>query len=845
MSKSNSPIKLFPRKEFEEQVASVGCGTVSEYVNLLLDVKNKTELDLLSKSVDLGELIDNSLEGKGSTIEKLDCVWDLWCDLTSNYPFIRFPVVEPIKVEQQESIPKLDEPVSKALKDLVDAINTTRENQSKVRDFGYKYLPTWPTVFFVNEIPKIVKELGYDPFDDLEKYAESVEQILPKTPSNIPYINPSAVIKDQLFETGMVIASKFAFFWNESIQDLVKKYKAEDQPNGSRGVASFGRLLVIANLLTQIQLLDESLLARHHEKILGLLSSIKIAKISESDGDDAEDDGEKEGQESEQMLAAIVKAINDYEAIGATKGVAKNLGLCQMLLMLRIMFASSKNYDELMDGTSIYTQLCTLSPLLTWGLKQALAESLVDEGYEDEDLVGDEMQILAFAHQQFAKSENEHVNCLCKMFDKLNFRRGGISKTTFLELANLYLFTNSIEQEDLDANLCTREFMAASQDLISWFYATTDDYASPYLIQSLSALRNFGNFGPISLGKHYDPNPIWALSKVLLDEDDFIDEKREFFANQLITVTEILLNRGMVAGASTVFNFLMVAESIRMVVDANYADKEKVEIRYLEPFGDWRSFKNVTTKLLTTGRKDVTEKAIKFAIEYLKASRVISFGLALSELGAYVSFVPDTSETNKAAEVIKLVQGKSNSIRERLIGLMGEDDWNHLPSKIRGQVIQCEQVYDQSMGDQVLSGEPNYAWLAWYNTMVERMFKLKMAEMWTTPSLIKDVDASYSAAVRKAIPAPTKFGLGSALYVCNGAAESGNRGVLSFLKDKGVDTHYVAANLSKELFKAIRIRNKGTHAEDVSYEEASEARRIYLTRLPDVVRSLGITDSDY
>lgn len=844
MSKSNSPIKLFPRKEFEERVSSVANGTVSEYINLLLDVKNKTELDLLSMSVDLGELIDNSLEGKDSMMEKLDCVWDLWCDLTSNYPFIRFPVVEPVKVEQPESIPKLDGPVSKAIKDLVEAINATRENQSKVRDFGYKYLPTWPTVYFVSEIPQIVKELGYDPFDDLEKYAESVDQILPKTPSNIPYINPSAVIKDQLFETGMVVASKFAFFWNESNQDLVKKYKAEDHPNSSRGVASFGRLLVIENLLTQIQLLDESLLARHHNKILEIVTSIKVAKISESDGNDAEDDDEKEGQKSERMLAAIVNAIDDYEAIGATKGVAKNLGVCHMLLMLRVMFASSKNYDELMDGTSIYTQLCTLSPMLTWGLKQSLAESVVDEGYEDDGLVGEEMQIIAFAHQKFAKSENEDVHCLCKMFDQLNFRRGGISKITFLELANLYLFTNSIDQEELEANRCAREFMAASQDLIGWFYTTTDDCATPRLIQSLTALRNFGNFGHVTLGKHYDPNPIWAFSKVLLDEDDFIDEKREFFANQLITVTEILLNKGMVAGASTVFNFLMVAESIRMVVDANYVEKEKVEIRYLEPFGDWRSFKNVTTRLLTSGRRDVTEKAIKFAIDYLKASSVGSFGLALSELGAYVSFVSDTSVTKNAAEVIKLVQGKSNSIRERLISLMGEEDWNLLPSKIRGQVIQCEQVYDQSMGDQVLSGEPNYAWLAWYNTMVERMFKLRMAEMWSTPGLSRDVDASYSAAVRKAVPAP-KFGLGSALYVCNGAAESGNRAVLNFLKDKGVDPHYVATNLSKELFKAIRIRNKGTHSEDVSHEEASEARRIFLTRLPDVVRSLGITDSDY
>lgn len=844
MSKSNSPIKLFPRKEFEERVASIAAGTVSEYVNLLLDVKNKTELDLLSDSVDFGELIDNSLASKGSAIEKLDGVWDLWCDVTSNYPFIRFPVLALVKAEQPESIAKLDGPVSKAIKDLVEAINTTRENQSKVRDFGYKYLPTWPTVFFVSEIPKIVKELGYDPFDDLEKYAESVEQILPKTPSNIPYINPSAVIKDQLFETGMVVASKFAFFWNESNQELVKKYKAEEHPHGSRGVASFGRLLVIANLLTQIQMLDESLLFRHQKKILDILCSIKIGKITETDVDEAEDVDEKEGQESEQILAAIVKALNDYEAIGATEGVAKNLGLCHMLLMLRIMFVSSKTYDEMMEGTSIYTQLCSLSPMLTWGLKQALAESVVDEGYEDDDLVGEEMQIIAFAHQRFAKTENEHVNCLCKMFDKLNFRRGGISKITFLELANLYLFTNSIDQEELDANRCTREFMAASQDLIGWFYTTTDNYAIPHSIQSLSALRNFGNFGHIKLGKHYDPNPIWAFSKVLLDEDDFIDEKREFFANQLITVTEILLNKGMVAGASTVFNFLMVAESIRMVVDANYVDQEKIEIRYLEPFGDWSSFKNVATRLLTTGKKEVTEKAIKFAIEYLKTSGFGNFGLALSELGAYVSFVSDDSETNKAAEVIKLVQGKSNSIRERLIGLMGEEDWNLLPSKIRGQVIQCEQVYDQSMGDQVLSGEPNYAWLAWYNTMVERMFKLKMAEMWSTPSLSRDVDASYSAAVRKAIPAP-KFGLGSALYVCNGAAESGNRGVLNFLKDKGVDPHYVSANLSKELLKAIRIRNKGTHAEDVSYEEASEARRIFLTRLPDIVRSLGITDSDY
>lgn len=840
-TKNNKITHLYPREEFEGKFKIFeGNPTLENYLNLLFECQNSAELNRINgisiEDTDAFYNINRANEG----LDKLREIWDTLNGYSSKFKHLGWPEFEKEKNEPDKVTKAITpSPLSNFGYQYAELLRAQFTEQSKakesMRSLGIKYLPTQATYSFLEHIPSLKIDLGFDIFGELDEYLAGVDKSLPKSLKK-----PTKIVKNRTL-LAQVIATQWHYlmelFWDEwkkALPEIQKSIGKEDDDTAIDVLKTFGKYIYRSNLLAGFLIIY----GVNHGELDRFIDKKFKKEISEN----------IDAQEKDTSIEKLIDSeINELKGYGLNENTSKTFAAFHAyLVMYSIDVLEEDSFYEKLD------KVLHFSSFLTPSIRSELVSYIGDCGELFTSLDSSGLFHAAFAYRTDLEfkhlTEVDGIRKIEELFECLDLQQHPLSDDVFISASDALIYSSINESaswgwrghwkaEDL--------FFTSQQVFNKNLFESIYSYENiPDRIKSLESLRHFSFLDFI-------PNepkltcPIWALAKITADDDSsmyYLQSRTDMYLNTI----DCMLRYGLISGASHLFFFYLVTESV-IVVNRLKERKESAQIYpdsprlqgFTAPFGDWNRINAIFLAISQYRFEDKSEKTARFVSSLFSDSKYDELNLAKIEIDRFARSQIYKPGLDSSAQVIQLVTGDNSTLRSRMLELLGKDKWESLKPEIQSRILMLERNHDVMNGDEVIYGENNNTWFPPYVTLLESLFKSKIGELWDNSRYHRDLSQCYIDATQHQLP-NNKFTLGIALQVIKGAVKSGNKSILEFCKKENVDIFRITNELSDPLLKGpIRHRNSVMHGSTVTKGDLEIARTLVLNLLPTFLAMLG------
>jgi hypothetical protein len=840
-AKNNKITQIYPREEFEVNYKTFEEDqTLENYLNLLFECQNSAELNRTNEiSLEVTDAFYN-INRANEGLDKLREIWDALNIYSSKFKYLGWPEFEKSKIEPAKATKAvITSPLNDFAYQYGELLSEHFAEQSKAKEsmksLGIKYLPTQATYSFLEHIPSLKIDLGFDIFGELDEYLAGVDKSLPKSTKK-----PIKIVKDRSL-LAQVIATQWHYlmelFWNEwkkALPEIQKCIRKEDDDTLLDVLRTFGKYIYTSNLFAGFLIIYG---VNHGE--LDRFTNKKFRKENSENVDTKENDISIE--------KIIDSEINELQNYGLNENTSKTFAAFHAyLIMYSIDFLEEDSFYEKLD------KVLHFSSFLTPNIRSELVSYVGDCGELFTSLDSSGLFHAAFSYRTELEFKHltdvDGIRKIEALFECLDLQQYPLSDDAFISASDalIYSSTNESASWGWRGHWKAEDLFFTSQQIFNKnLFKSIYSYENiPDRIKSLESLQHFSFLD-------YIPNepkltcPIWALAKITADDDSsmyYLQSRTEMYLNTI----DCMLEYGLISGAAHLFFFYLVTESV-IVVNRLKERKESAQAYpdtpslqgFTAPFGDWNRINTIFLAISQYGFENKSEKAARFVSSLFAESKYDELNLAKIEIDRFARSQINKPSFDSSAQVIQLVTGDNSTLRSRMLELLGKDKWESLKPEIQSRILMLERNHDVMNGDEVIYGESNNAWFPPYVTLLESLLKSKIGELWEAGLYHGDISQCYIDATQHQLP-NNKFTLGIALQVLKGAVKSGNKSILEFCKKVGVDIFRIASELSDPLLKVpIRHRNSVMHGSTVTKGELELARTMVLKLLPVLLVTLG------
>lgn len=840
-SKKNKVIQIYPREEFEREYKTFEEDpTLENYLDLLLEVQNSAEL-IKVKEVDFKETdcffnIYKANEG----LERLREIWDTLNIYSSKFKHLGWPEFEKEKIEPAKASKGLaPAPLGGLAHHYGEMLREQFAEQAKaqesMRSLGIKYLPTQATYGFLEHIPSLKVDLGFDIFGELDEYLAGVDKSLPKsTRKRIKIVKDRSLLLETIATQWHYLMELFREEWKKALPEIQQSTGKDDDDKALDALRNFGKYTYASNLIAGFMII--------YGIDYGVLSQLIDDKSKQSPKEEL-----PSPEEDIPIEDYINSEIDELKKYGLNDNTSKSLVAFNVSLTMYILdFDTNENFYEKID------KVLHFSSFLTQNIRGELASYVGNCGELFTSLDSSGIFDAGFAYRsdlEFKNStEEDGIRKIEALFENLDLYQYPLSDDDFTSAADALILTAGDEFPSLGwkGHWKSVDLFFASQQIFNknLFKSIYSYETIPDRIKSLESLQHFAFLD-------YIPNepkltcPIWALAKVTADDDSsmyYLQSRTDMYLNTI----DCMLEHGLISGASHLFFFYLVTESV-IVVSRLKERKESARIHpdspslqgFTAPFGDWKRINTIFLAISQYGFEDKSEKVAGFVSSLFADSKYDELNLAKIEIDRFARSQINKPSLASSAQVIQLVTGDNSSLQSRMLELLGKDNWGLLKPEIQSKILMLERNHDVMNGDEVIFGESNNTWFPPYVTLLESLLKSKIGKLWEDAAYDRDVSQSYFDTTQKPLP-NNKFTLGIGLQVVKGAVKAGNKPIIDFCKKANVDIFGIATELADPLLKGpIRYRNNVIHDSLVTKDDLELARTTLLKLLPTFLVTIG------
>ena len=839
-SKKNNIIQIYPREEFERKYKGYEDDlTLDNYLDLLLEVQNSAEL-IRIKEISLQDTVEfYGINRANEGIDRLKEIWDTLNTYSSKFKHLGWPEFEKEKVEPAKaSKDKVLGPLGELAYQHGKLLDKHFVEQSKAREnmksLGIKYLPTQATYVFLEHIPSLKVDLGFDIFGELDEYLAGVDKSLPKsTKKLIKIVKDRSLLSETIATQWHYLMELFWEEWKKSLPEIQKSTGKNDEDKALDVLRIFGRYIYRSNLLAGFLIIY----GVDHGELDRFMDEKFKKEIVES----------IDTQENDISIEEIINLeVNKLQGYGLNELTSKTFAAFHgYLIMYSLDFYEEDSFYEKLD------KVLHFSSFLTPNIRSELASYIGNCRELFTPLYSSGIFHAAFAYRSDLEfknlTEEDGIRKIEALFENLDLHQYPLSDDDFISASDALIHSSNNESfwgwrghwkaEDL--------FYTSQQIFNKYLFKSIYSYDTiPDRIESLESLQYFSFLNYIPS----EPKltcPIWALARITADDDSsmyYLQSRTDMYLNTI----DCMLEHGLISGASHLFFFYLVTESV-IVVSRLKERKESTRIYpdspslqgFTAPFGDWKRINTIFLAISQYGFEDKSEKVAGFISSLFADSKYDELNLAKIEIDRFARSQINKPNLDSSAQVIQLVTGDKAPLRSRMLELLGKDDWEILKPEIQSRILMLERNHDVMNGDEVIYGESNNTWFPPYVTLLESLLRSKIGKLWQDALFDKDVSQSYMYATQNPLP-NNKFTLGIALQVIKGALKTGNKSIIEFSKANNVDIFRIATEIADPLLKGpIRHRNNVIHGSVVTKDDLEIARTTLLKLLPTFLVALG------
>jgi len=840
-SKNNKITQIYPREEFEREYKAYDDDpTLDNYLDLLFEVQNSAELNR-TKEISLQDTVEfYRINQANEGLDRLKEIWDTLNTYSSKLKHLGWPEfekekVEPAKASKDIVLGPLGELAYQHGKLLEKHLTEQSKARESMRSLGIKYLPTQATYGFLEHIPSLKVDLGFDIFGELDEYLAGVDKSLPKsTRKSIKIVKDSSLLAETIATQWHYLMELFREEWKKALPEIQKSTGKDDDDTALDVLRNFGKYAYISNLLAGFMIIygvDHGVLDRFIE------DKFKQDPTEESNA-----------IEEDVSIEKIIKSeVSELKKYGLNELTSQTFAAFHSyLIMYSLDFDTDENFYEKLD------KVLHFSSFLTPNIRSELVSYIGNCGELFTSIDSSGIFHAAFAYRSGLEFKNlaevDGIRKIEELFDKLELQQYPISDDDFTAASDALIYSSVNESASWGwrGHWKAEDLFYTSQQIFNknLFNSIYSYETIPDRIKSLESLQHFSFLD-------YIPNepkltcPIWALARITADDDSsmyYLQSRTDMYLNTI----DCMLEHGLISGASHLFFFYLVTESV-IVVSRLKERKESTRIYpdspslqgFTAPFGDWKRINAIFLAICQYGFEDKSEKVAGFVSSLFSDSKYDELNLAKIEIDRFTRSQINKPNLASSAQVIQLVTGDNSSLRSRMLELLGKDDWEILKPEIQSRILMLERNHDVMNGDEVIYGESNNTWFPPYVTLLESLLRSKIGKLWEDALFDRDVSQSYIDATQNPLP-NNKFTLGIALQVIKGAVKTGNKSILEFSKANNVDIFRIATKIADPLLKGpIRHRNSAIHGSPVTKGDLEIARTTLLKLLPTFLMALG------
>jgi hypothetical protein len=846
-SKNNKITQIYPREEFEHKYkAYEDDRTLDNYLDLLLDVQNSAEL-IRTKEISLLDTVEfYGINQANEGLDRLKEIWDTLNTYSSKFKHLGWPEFEKEKVEPAKAskaivlgpLGELADQYGKLLGKHFAEQSNTRES---MRSHGIKYLPTQVTYSFLEYIPSLKVDLGFDIFGELDEYLAGVDKSLPKsTRKFIKIVKDRSLLSETIATQWHYLMELFSEEWKKSLPEIQKSTGKNDEDKALDVLRTFGRYIYRSNLLAGFLIIY----GVDHGELDRFMDEKFKKEIVESINT----------HENDVSIEEIIDLeLNKLQSYGLNELTSKTFAAFHSyLIMYSIDFYEEDSFYEKLD------KVLHFSSFLTPNIRSELVSYIGKCGELFTPLDSSGIFHAAFAYRSDLKfknlSEEDGIRKIEALFENLDLHQYPLSDDEFTSASDALINSSNNESalRGWRGHWKAEDLFYTSQQIFNknLFKSIYSYETIPESIESLESLQHFCFLD-------YIPNepqltcPIWALARIMADDDlsmYYLQSRTDMYLNTI----DCMLEHGLISGASHLFFFYLVTESV-IVISRLKERKESARINpdspslqgLTAPFGDWKRINAIFLAISQYGFEDKSAKVAGFVSSLFADSKYDEFNLAKIEIDRFARSQINKPSLDSSVQVIQLVTGDKSPLRSRMLELLGKDDWETLKPEIQSRILMLERNHDVMNGDEVIYGESNNTWFPPYVTLLEGLLRSKIGKLWEDALFDRDVSQSYMDVTQNPLP-NNKFTLGIALQVIKGAVKTGNKSIIEFSKANNVDIFRIATEIADPLLKGpIRHRNSAIHGSVVTKGDLEIARTTLLKLLPTFLVALGEVNKKY
>jgi hypothetical protein len=840
-SKKNKITQIYPREQFEGAYNTYEDEpTLENYLDLLFEVQNSAEL-IRTKEISLQDTLEfRSINRANEGLDRLKEIWDTLNAYSKKFKNLGWPEFEKTKIEPAKVSKGIElSPLSELAYQHGKLLESHFTEQSKAREsmksLGIKYLPTEATYGFLEHIPSLKVDLGFDIFGELDEYLAGVDKSLPKsTRKSIKIVKDRSLLAETIATQWHYLMELFWEEWKKSLPEIKKCNGSKDGDTELDVFKTFGKYIYRSNLLAGFLIIYG---VNHGE-----LDRFMDEKFKKEDSENI--DTEENDVSIEKIMDLEVSELQGY---GLNELTSKTFAAFHcFLIMYSIDLLEEDNFYEKLD------KVLHFSSFLTPCIRSELVSYIGNCGELFTPLDSSGIFHATFAYRSNLKFKNltevDGIRKIEELFEILELHQYPLSDDDFISASDALIYSSVHESRSWGwrGHWKAEDLFYTSQQIFNknLFKSIYNYETIPDRLKSLQSLQHFSFL-------NYIPNepkltcPIWALARITAEDDSsmyYLQSRTDMHLNTI----DCMLEHGLISGASHLFFFYLVTESV-IVVSRLKERKESVHIYpdspslqgYTAPFGDWKRINTIFLAISQYGFQDKSEKVAGFVSSLFTDSKYDELNLAKIEIDRFARSQINKLSLDSSAQVIQLVTGDNSSLRSRMLELLGKDGWETLKPDTQSRILMFERNHDVMNGDEVIYGESNNTWFPPYVTLLESLLKSKIGKLWEDAAYDRDVSQSYFDTTQKSLP-NNKFTLGIGLQVLKGAVKAGNKSIIDFCKKANVDIFCIAAELTDPLLKGpIRHRNSAIHGSPVTKDELEQARTTLLKLLPTFLVAIG------
>lgn len=857
-------VKLYPNENFKKsRLIFENDKSFSNYLDWLFSSQTASELEL-TQTVNLEEVLTASAVDQ-TGLEKLQALWSSWNELSERLGYLDWPSSAPatppplfseVKKEPSE-LTKIGYDFAKAMETHFDDLGAMKDS---LKTQGIGHLPVISAYRMLEFNKALRDDLGFDILADLEEYVVALDKSLPKQVDiKNNNKNKKPVARDLL--VGVVadhwaaIGSMFFSCWKNALIEINASLRTKINEDCESALMMLGKAIYLSNTVGGlIYMFAQDIDVHINNFPISIIWHSDLNQLPENIGAEHSDENNansvvesEDGDDFEKKLIAGMRlgALRFCE-LGIDKDSAGRFSVEYSALMMRVLgfdhLSSIDDLDKAVENVLNFSQL--LLPTLRADLLQYLTTS------GDESFMSNHPGIVqaAFAYQpNFIRdhlSVSDSGEVLEKIFDTLGFSQNPVTYSAFIDAAEMAINSTENDHEYLSVVTNNDDFFYAAQEIFNKFlFDPSFKYTSesvPSRLEKLESLHYhvYSDYVPSTVKPVC---PAWAIAMLLLEEDETFKFRDQPRSEMFLNTVEHFIEHGLVTGAANLFLFYLVTESLEIYtrLSGKYGlDSEEHSFKVLAPFGEWDRLNKIFLKIGEYGFDLKAQKISAFVRDFFKDSKHPQLNFAAHEIGKFANQIVDADAPTASANILKIVQEDHKFLEARMLDVMGES-WLHLPNQIQQRILKLERNHDFLTGNDVIDGQKSYDWLAPYISLIEAEVKKKVQPLWADPMYGKDLEQSYFSQTQKN-NLSNKMSIGQALLVLKGAVLIGNQRILSFMKDAGVDVHFIARELADELLNGpIKVRNAIVHDGAFQPESVERARFIALKCLPKLMTALG------